>query len=147
MTAKHMSKYKVLFTFKNDESAFAIESLWAMKEHEYYRIDNIPFMVSNIALYDLVSVEEDEGALYFEALIEASGHSVIQLVIFDEESVISVAKQLETFGCHWEGSHVKKLISIDIPKDVDYKPIKAFLRQGEVSGIWTFKEACLSHHL
>jgi Domain of unknown function (DUF4265) len=64
-----MSNSKILLTYKNDEGGYSIESVWATKEGEYYRINNIPFFAPNIALDDLVSAEEDDGALYFDSLI------------------------------------------------------------------------------
>jgi hypothetical protein len=140
-----MSDSKILLTYKDDEGAYKIESVWATKEGEYYRINNIPFFAANIALNDLVSVEEDNGALYFNALIEPSGHSAVQMIIFNENEIVQIGKELEQFGCTWEGSHIKTLISIDIPNEVSYNIVKQFLDKGEKDGRWSYKEACLSH--
>lgn len=101
-----ISDSKVLFTYKDEGGKYLAESLWASKEGTYYRIDNIPFLVSNIALNDLVSVEED-GTLYFDSLIKASAHSVVQLAIFNENDVLKIGKEFEARGCSWEGSHIK----------------------------------------
>lgn len=141
-----MSQSKVLLTFKNDEGKFQIESVWATKEGEYFRIDNIPIFAPNLAWLDLVSVEEDNGALYFDELIEASGHSTLQMAIFNESEVAKVAADLVELGCSWEGSHIKTLISVDVPPDAPYRDkIKPYLDKGELEHRLTYKEACLAH--
>lgn len=140
-----MSDTKILLTYKDDEGNYQIESVWATKEGDYYRINNIPFLASNIALNDLVKAEEDSGALYFEELIEASGHSVVQIIILKDETKDVLTAELETRRCTWEGSHLNNLISVDVPSDVDYSPLKKYLDNGEQNGFWTYKEACLAH--
>jgi len=140
-----MSDSKILLTYKDEQGNYQIESVWATKEGVYYRINNIPFLAPNIALNDLVSAEKDGNGLYFDALIEASGHSAIQMLIFNEEEVTKVGKELEQLGCTWEGGHIKKLISVDIPKELSYSTIKKYLDKGEKEERWTYKEACLSH--
>ena len=141
-----MSDSKILFTYKDDDGNYQIESVWATKESNYYRINNIPFLVSSIALGDLVSVEQDEDDLYFDELIEPSGHSTIQMIIFNEDEVLSIGKDVEALGCTWEGSHIKTLISIDIPKEANYGSIKQYLDKGETEKRWSYKEACLAHN-
>lgn len=140
-----MSDSKVLLTYKDDEGKYQIESVWATKEGSNYRINNIPFLATNIAMNDLVSVEEDEGALYFDKLVEASGHSAVQMIIFNENEVMQIGSELEKMGCTWEGSHIKTLIAIDIPKEVSYYIVKEYLDKGEKDGRWSYKEACLGH--
>lgn len=140
-----MSDSKILLTYKNEDGEFDVESVWATKEGEYYRINNIPFFAPNIALEDVVSAEEDDGALYFDSLIEPSGHSTVQMIIFEENKVIETGKQLEEMGCTWEGSHIKALISVDVPKEVSYYDVKQYLDKGEQEGRWSYKEACLAH--
>lgn len=140
-----MSDSKILLTYKNEEGGYQIESVWATKEGEYYRINNIPFFATNVALNDLVSAEKDGDALYFDALIQASGHSTLQMFIFNEDEVMKVGKELEGYGCTWEGSHIKNLISIDVPEHFSYILIKEYLDKGEKEERWTYKEACLAH--
>jgi hypothetical protein len=140
-----MSDSKILLTYKDDNGDYQVESVWATKEGEYYRINNIPFLASNIAMNDLIEAEEDDGALYFEKLIMPSGHSTIQMIFFVETNIASTGKKLESMGCSWEGSHLKNQISVDIPAKANYAIIKAYLDKGETTGIWSYKEACLAH--
>lgn len=140
-----MSDSKILLTYKDNKGDYQIESVWATKQGDYYRINNIPFLASNIALDDLVSVELDEGGLYFDQIIKPSGHSTIQMIIFKEQDVLAIGKELEVLGCTWEGSHIKTLIAIDVPKETSYSFIKQYLDKGEDENRWSYKEACLAH--
>jgi hypothetical protein len=140
-----MSDSKILLTYKDDSGNYQVESVWATKEGDYYRINNIPFFATNIALNDLIKAEEDDGGLYFEDIVETSGYSVVQIIFFNEDDVVEVEKYLEGLGCTWEGSHVKTLISVDIPKDVNYSIVKNYLDKGEIGERWSYKEACLAH--
>ncbi len=137
---------KVLFTFRNFEGNIEVESVWATRQGEYYRIDNIPFLAPNISFGDIVSVEEDDGQLYYDNLIQPSGHSTIQLVLLETSCFKYLTESMERMGCSWEGSHLPQLISIDVPKDVNYKSIKFFLDKGEEEHQWTYKESCLAHN-
>lgn len=135
-------KDKVLFVYQ-DEAEYKTESVWATKVGEYYKIDNIPFFAKNIAAGDIVSVENDEGQLYFDELIQASGNSVVRIVFFNENNIPQVTKELERMGCNWEGSHLTKLISVDIPKDISYEKLRSYLVKGRSSGLFDYQEACL----
>ena len=64
------------------EGKLAIESIWAEKEGQYYRVKNIPFFAPNVAYNDLISVEADHDELFFDHLIKPSGHSTIQIIFF-----------------------------------------------------------------
>lgn len=138
---------KVLFVYgqSSDLDGYGVESLWANKEGNYYRINNIPFFIKNIAWGDLVSVENDEGELYYDDLIDSSGHSTIQLVILNDEDAIAVGQEFIELGCSWEGSHLAKLIAIDVPGAIQYNSIRTHLEKGEQTGRWDYREACLAH--
>jgi hypothetical protein len=142
-----MSDSKILLTYKDYEGNYQVESLWATKHGNYYEIDNIPFFAPNIALGDLIDVEEDAGQLHFNRLIKPSGHRTIQVIFFDDSYVIQFGKDLEELGCTWEGSHLKNLISVDVPKEVSYIIVKNYLDKGEKEMYLSYKEACLAHTL
>jgi uncharacterized protein YpuA (DUF1002 family) len=140
-----MSNVKILLTYTDDENNYQIESVWAIPTGNYYKIDNIPLFASNIALGDIVSVEKEGEELHFKKLIKRSGNSVIQMIIFKEKNTQKVGKDFENLGCNLEGSHIKNLIAIDIPKNIDYKKIKKDLDNGVKHKLWSYKEACLAH--
>ena len=49
------------------------------------------------------------------------------MIIFDEKEIMQIGKELEQLGCTWEGSHIKTLIAIDIPKEISYTVVKQYL--------------------
>jgi Domain of unknown function (DUF4265) len=138
--------HKIFFVFKDKDDDLFHESVWAEKKGDYYQIKNIPCLIPNIAYDDIIRAEldEDEGVLYFDELIEVSGHSVVQLIISDPERINEVGELFETLGCTWEGTFNKVRIGIDIPKDVDYSVIRKVLDEGSSNDTWDFKEACLA---
>jgi hypothetical protein len=139
-----MSDSKILLTYKDAKGEYQIESVWASRKGDYYEINNIPFFAKNIALGDLVSVEEDEGALYFKELIKASGHSVVQLIILNGNDITQIGSELEKLGCTWEESNIRNWISVDIPQNVSYTFVKKYLDKGEKEERWSYREACLA---
>jgi Domain of unknown function (DUF4265) len=136
-------KIKILFVYKDDDDEYQKEGLWGIPHGEYFKIVNIPFLISNIAWGDIVSVELEDGEWFFDELIESSGHSTIQIAIFDQKNVLPSGDKFIALGCSWEGSHLPRLISVDIPKELDYVKIKKELMDGLEAGVWEFREASL----
>jgi hypothetical protein len=81
-------KVRVNFVYYDIDKELATESVWAEKENNYYRIKNIPFFVPNIAYDDLISVEEYEDGLFFDDIIDRSGNSTLQIIIYDRKKSI-----------------------------------------------------------
>jgi Domain of unknown function (DUF4265) len=140
-----MSDSKVILTYQDENGIYQTESVWATKEGQYYRIDNIPFFAENIAYGDLVAVENDNQSLFFDELISPSEHSTIQIIFLDKSVISVLQEKLASYGCSWEGSHIETLIAVDIPRQISYTPIKRYLDEGERLGLWSYKEACLAH--
>ena len=121
----------------------ASESIWVTKDGKYYRVKNIPFFAPNLAFNDLVSVEDYKGELFFESLIEPSGHSTIQIVFLDFKYFKEITDKLLYFNCSWEGCHLKEYIGVDVPYDVNYQKVHRYLKNMLKRNIIDFKEACL----
>ena len=136
----------MVLVYKDIEGEIAEESVWVKPDGQYYRLDNIPFYAPGLALNDLIKVEEEEGILYFDELVSASGHSTIQVIFFKADQADRVLRSVETFGCRWEGMRGEPYFSIDVPNEVNYLSFKAFLDKEFASGILDFKEACLAEN-
>ncbi len=138
---------KVLFVQKKDNSELETESLWCIKDGDFYMVDNIPFIAKRIALGDIIKAEydEDEKAYYFDDFVAISGNSTIRLYFDNIDIIEGVRKELESFGCESEAFLGRKIVAVNIPKDVNYKPIKDYLEKGEHENKWEYEEACLSH--
>ncbi len=136
---------KVILTYYDIEGNTAVETLWAeFKEDIKYQIKNIPFFAPNIAFNDIITVEEENGNLHFDEIINASEHSTIQIVFFNEKEMDKVIKDIELLNCSWEGMYNQKLLAIDVPPNVNYSIVKEYLTTQFNSNIIDFKESCLS---
>lgn len=145
-----MSKHvKINFEFYNDIlEEDTTESVWAIVVDEnqgLYKIDSIPFFVKDFAWGDVVFAELEDENLQVKELKEESGHSTIQIIFFDSNAIQPVISFLESEGCSWEGSYMPEYFSVDVPKDVDYRPVKKFLRSMKSKEKLGFREACLAH--
>ena len=108
-------KSKVTLVYRDVEDNIAEETIWAKPlENGLYQIDNIPFYAPNVSNKDIIAVEDDEGVLYFDDLIEASGHSTIQIIFFDDSKSNDLLKKLEEIGCKWEGMKEQPYYTVDV---------------------------------
>lgn len=139
-------KNKIVLVYKDIEGRLAEETIWGQLVEENYKVDNIPFYAPNLALNDIISVEDDDGVLYFNELIKPSGHSTIQVIFFNQEEIKRVTKVVEQLGCQWEGMKNQPYFAVDVPFNVDYRPVRQFLIQELNNQILDFKEACLSEN-
>ena len=48
-------------------------------------------------------------------------------------------------GCSSELSHVRGLIAVDVPPNVDYKKVRSYLHDGLKQEKWDVQESCLAH--
>ena len=138
---------KIIFEYYDFDGNYALESAWAERQGGYYKLNNILFYAPGYSWGDIVSVENINDELHVTDLIEESGHSTVQIIFFNKEIIQTVAEQLINMGCSYEGSNIPSLISVDIPPQVDYKNIKAFLSEGEENGMWSYQESCLAHKI
>jgi hypothetical protein len=67
------------------------------------------------------------------------------MLVLNNNDLIQIGKELERMGCTWEGSNIKNWISIDVPKEIPYSPVKNYLDEGEKNDRWSYREACLAH--
>ncbi len=138
-------KNKVVLVYKDIDGRIAEETIWVKPVGDNFMVDNIPFFAPNLALEDIISVEIDEGTLYFEEIVESSGHSTIQIIFFNGSDAEPILKNLEKFGCKWEGMENAPYFAIDIHPDIAYKKVKEILNEQFEKKVLDFKEACLSH--
>ena len=136
---------KILFEYRDFDDQYAIESAWASKVGENYRLENILFYASNYSFGDLLRVEDRDDGLYVVDLVEESGHSTVRIILFHQDSISATLNELIEMGCDYEGSDNPILVSVDIPPEVNYDVVKAYLDKGEEDHKWSYEEACLGH--
>ena len=134
---------KVYFPIKFADETFGTETLWCQKVGRYWRVDNIPFYATNIALNDLIEIENEDKKYWFKDIIEESGHSVVQLKYNEDKTQTEIGSEFELFGCTWEGFKDQNFLAINIPAEVNYEGISNFLQEGFKNGRWSYNEACL----
>lgn len=141
-----MNQIKILFEHYNTpEGDYGIESAWAFKVGNFYKLDNILFYAKNFSIGDIVSAENRNGELYVNGLIKESGHSTVRVIFFEDDEISSLRLLLKNLGCESEVSNIPQLISIDIPPKIDYGVIKRLLEKGKNISKWDYEEACIAH--
>lgn len=138
---------KVFFVQRITDDEFETESLWCAKKGDNYVVDNIPFITKRISLGDTIKAEYDENdkAYYFDDFVEVSGNSTIRLFFENENTIQKVRKELESLGCESEAFLARKIVAVNVPKELDYRPVKNYLENGEQNNLWTYEESCLAH--
>lgn len=141
-----MEHVKILFEHYNTpENEYGIESAWAIPVGENFELDNILFYAPEYSLGDVVSVEDRNGELFVNGLVQGSGHSTVRVILSDKADVAPLRERLKELGCDSEISDVPILISVDIPPEVDYSIIKNLLVGGESISKWSYEESCIAH--
>ena len=142
---------KITFELDQDENGYPPdkwESLWASDEGEgLYRVDNIPFYVYGISSGDLISAKDDDGELIFTKLVQPSSNTVFRLYVSDAAAMQTIRDRFQALGCESELSNLPKLVAVEVPGNVSFAPVAAFLEQGEESGQWKYDEGVFRHQL
>jgi hypothetical protein len=137
---------KIIIPYYNVENILSKEIVFGKKiDNNKYIIENIPLYVDNLALGDVLLVERlDDGKLYFEDLIGKSENSTVRIIFFnyDEVFVKKFLKEIEKFGVSWVGFDGGTYYSMNIKKELNYKPIRDFLATDR--SIVDYEESCLS---
>ncbi|MBW8687263.1 DUF4265 domain-containing protein [Chitinophaga rhizophila] len=63
-----------------------------------------------------------------EDFIAYSGNGTVRIAIADDAFRKNVSNQLIDLGCETEGLPAKNTLTVNIPKSVNYRSIKAFLK-------------------
>ncbi|MBU8882474.1 hypothetical protein CBW16_10815 [Flavobacteriaceae bacterium JJC] len=120
---------KILFRFFSDVlEEWTVETMWAETvdaEKGLYKLANIPFYAS-VSCDDIVYAEydEDEQRLIYRKTIEQSGNSTIQVVVMDKTIVTNDLREtFNSLGCESE-KFSEGYFVIEVPKHLDYKPIR-----------------------
>jgi hypothetical protein len=129
----------------DDDGIQEVETLWAVPTEVGYRIDNIPFYVRGVAWGDIVSaIRDDDGLLNYVKVIVPSGHSTVRLWFASASDVQGVRDALRALGCGSELNR-ERLVAVDIPREVRYSEITAFLEEKESLGVLEYEEGCIGH--
>jgi len=141
---------KILFNFySNIFDEQMVETVWAdivNQEKGLYRIDNIPFYIPLVASEDIVFAEfdETEQMLTYRKTIEYSERTVVQVVIVDKKAKTNDIREIfHKLGCESEKAN-ELYFSMEIPAELNYKPIKKELERMESAEIIGYAEPTIS---
>jgi len=146
-TEAELPAAKITFRLVQDADGYppgTYESMWARRLPDgNYEIDNIPFYSYDVAVGDIVKVQEVDGELFFSERVKDSGNSVIRMRIYDRGELDSIRAELRALGCDSEGDGI--VLAVNVPADVPYAPVFRFLTAGDRAKRWGFEEAVLCH--
>ena len=149
MKSKHQQVKILLRYYSSLLDEETVETLWANVVDEakgHYKIDNIPFYGPLLASDDIVWAEYDdvEQMLTYRETITSSGNSVIQVVILNESiEMDEIRNEFKGMGCPSEKFNEGYFV-MEIPFNLDYKPIKGKLDQLRSKNFIDYAEPCLS---
>ncbi len=155
-TNEKQEMVKVGFKLDRDQDDYPPadwEWMWASRVSDStFKIDNSPFFAKGVSAGDIVAAEQTSGGLVFRDLVQPSGHSTVRVVVLRGDRnegqvqalVAELRESLKALGGSTELSHLPNLFSVDIPPEVDYSSISAFLSRKEADGILEYEEACLA---
>jgi hypothetical protein len=143
----HDSQIKLKFCIEPDEDRyppFRVESVWASPLPDgTFQLDNIPFFAYDAADGDVVTAKVVDGELFFDSVVQASGNSVVRVIVNDEGSIAELRAQLLALGC--DSEWWQNMVSVNIPAEISYTPVLRLLEEGQESDKWGFEEAVLRH--
>jgi hypothetical protein len=142
-----MNLVKVFFVQAIGEGQLETESLWCIKEGQIFEVNNIPFIARRIALGDKILAEFDpeEKVYYFDDFVDVSGNSTLRVYFSEPKLIDETVERLNSLGCESEILLQRQILAVNVPKNVDYLPIKHYLDEGENKKLWTYEESCLAH--
>jgi hypothetical protein len=138
-------RIELILTYKHnpEDTEIFTEKVDAVRVGEYYKLVHMPAFTPNIAYGDIVKVEFGEGEFYFDELIEESGYSVAHVVTWKPKSKEHIITTLNELGCGVNTHVADNYLVVSIPPELQYQPVRTFLRNQKSSEIIDFRD-CLS---
>ncbi|MCI0671616.1 MAG: DUF4265 domain-containing protein, partial [Myxococcaceae bacterium] len=138
----------VHFRLTQDEDGYppvAVESVWAQPGANVreFVIDNVPFFTREATLGDTVSIREEEGHRWFEAVLHPSRNSLVRIVFFDRTCVDRVSAHLTGLGCSTEYLREHNLLAVSIPESVRLRDVQDYLQSEAAQGTLDYEEPIL----
>lgn len=150
------SLIKILFELPEDWHGSSSETLWAASlNNGLYQIQNVPFLVKDVSLKDVVSARNDDllssVILAFEEKVKSGGHSTYRIALTPEQRASDAWRryweELAQLGCSHESGEFGHLLilAVDVPPQTNIFQAYAALEKGTEQGAWDFEEGNLGH--
>jgi hypothetical protein len=141
---KDEEKYSEIALVYDDDGELKIEKVYATKVGDFYQLKAIPAFANNVAYDDIISIEYEGGHLFFDELIQQSGHSVVHIVILKPDHSANIYAALVSFGVNINYLHNNLYLVIDVPPNVLYNDFRHYLIKERDLGYIDVREACIS---
>ena len=129
-----------------DDNPAVEEVLCQQVADNTYRLIEIPLWAYSLALNDEIIVSKDsyKDWLAFETFGKFSGNSTLQIVELIKGGISQIIPTIEkTVGKDNIRSHTASYIAVNVPAEIDYMPLRLFLKEYESKEIISFREATL----
>ena len=143
-SVKILTKY-----FSDVLDEIVVETLWAEvidEEKGWYKVDNIPFYGAEFSCGDVVLAEydEEEMCLVYKKVVEYSGNSTVQVVVFEDGfDIESLREEFNELGFSSEKAGSSSFV-LEIPFEKNYNIIYTKLLALQNKGLLEFAEPILS---
>ena len=143
-SVKILTKY-----FSDTLDEIVVETLWAEvidEEKGWYKVDNIPFYGAEFSCGDIVLAEYDEAemCLVYRKVVEYSGNSTVQVVVFEDGfDIESLREEFNELGFSSEKAASGYFV-LEIPFEKNYNIIYTKLLELQNKGLLDFAEPVLS---
>jgi len=124
---------------------FEIESVWAEKKGEFWRIDNIPFYAVGLSYNDNVSVNFLDGKLWYLKTEVYSKFSTLRVISYSADITLAIRSKLSELGCATEASNVANCFAVSVPEKVDYNDVATVLNLYFSKNLLDYEESSIRH--
>lgn len=140
---------KVTFRLIQDEDGYppvTYESVWLKRNSNgEYELDNIPLYIYGVSKGDVITFQKSNDEYVVSGIAKRKGHSTLRIYINEAQQKENVVSALQSLGGHIGTSASAALYSLDIPSDIPFLRIDAFLKSKYDDGILDYEDACLQH--
>jgi hypothetical protein len=105
-----------------------VETPWAKRVGDYFRLDNLPWFAFNLSEDDIIEATptEYEGLFDFVRVHRPSGNRLLRITFAEPEGSQPVLDHLMTMGCRYEGLN-RKFFAVSVPPAVDFDAVAIYL--------------------
>ncbi len=142
-----MNREKLVLQLVRDADGYPpvdYERVWIERIDESTgRLDNIPFFSRDVALGDVVKIEQVGDELRYVSTLKRSGNSLFRVVYYPPTDPAELRRRIEKLGCETEMDASHTLIAVSAPSGDHVKRLQALLAAGENKGELGYEEAIL----
>lgn len=131
-----METLRFALEIEDDWPPVGTENVWCERVGSCFRLRNIPFFISGLAVDDLFTAEPDpvNDHIFEFQVVESSGRSVVWVLGTGDVDLSGFKERLKALGCRYEGFQQFSLTAIDVPPDADALALDELFEEYEEKG-------------